>query len=260
MLAVPFSFTIFLFLGGLILRLFEGDCLDVLGQLPEGSVDLVLADPPYGTTRNRWDTVIPVDEMWRGVKRVLKPRGVVVLTACEPFTSLLVSSNLRMFRYDMVWRKPQGTDFLNSGRKPLKSHENILVFYRKQPDFHPQYTLGTPYKAKHNGRNRNFVFGKHNDDYTTSSDGRRCPTTVLNFNPERGLHATQKPVELMRWLIRTYTSEGATVLDFCMGSGSTGVACAREGREFIGIEKDPEIFSIAKKRLEQTTSQNVLNV
>lgn len=211
------------------MQLFEGDCLDVLSELPESSVDLVLANPPYGTTRNKWDTVIPVNEMWQRVKRVLKPRGVVVMTACEPFTSLLVSSNLKMFRYDMVWRKPQGTDFLNSGRKPLKSHENILVFSHKQPEYHPQYTWSTPHKAKHKGRTHHFVFNEHDDTYTTSSDGRRFPTTVLNFNPERGFYATQKPVPLLQWIIRTYTSSGATVLDFCMGSGSTGVACVREG-------------------------------
>ena len=187
-------------------------------------------------------------------KRVIKENGAIVLFSAEPFTSLLITSNIQWFRYDLIWSKTQGSDFLNAGRKPLRSHENICVFYKKQPTYNPQKTDGKPYKAK-SGETTSTNFGKFNGNhYTENKDGKRCPLSVLRFSGEhnRGKqHPTQKPTDLLEWLIKTYTNDGETVLDNCMGSGSCGVACVNTNRNFIGIELDEGYFNIAKKRIEE---------
>lgn len=228
----------------------NGDCLDLMRDLPDGSVDMCLADPPYGTTRCKWDSVIPMDPMWEQIWRVVKPNGAVVLFSAEPFTSALVMGSPKEFRYDLVWVKNQGTDFLNANRKPMRRHENVLVFYRRQPTYNAQVEEGSPYKSTSAYRCNTQVYGgfdvKFNDN-----DGSRKPTTVLNIGRERGLHPSQKPVGLCEWLVKTYTNPGETVLDFCMGSGSTGVACANSGRNFIGFELDDGYFEVARKRLSQ---------
>ena len=238
-------------------ELWHGDCLELMKNIPDGSVDLVLCDLPYGTTRNNWDSIIPLDMLWERYKRVIKENGAIVLFSAEPFTSLLITSNIQWFRYDLIWSKTQGSDFLNANRKPLRSHENICVFYKKQPTYNPQKTDGKPYKAK-SGETTSTNFGKFNGNHhTENKDGKRCPLSVLRFSGEhnRGKqHPTQKPTDLLEWLIKTYTNDGETVLDNCMGSGSCGVACVNTNRRFIGIELDDGYFEIAKKRIEEAVN------
>lgn len=232
--------------------LIQGDCLEVMAQIPDGSVDMVLCDLPYGTTRNHWDSVVPLPELWAEYGRVC--RGPIVLFAAQPFTSALVLSNPRWFRYDLIWRKNKASGHLNAKRMPLRAHESVLVFYEQFGTYNPQKTSGhtpTNYakRTKHStnyGAQVDAVYGGGNTD--------RYPTSVIewpvlnNDDPER-THPTQKPVGLCEWLIRTYTNEGDTVLDNCMGSGTTGVAAKRLGRSFIGIEKDPEYFRVASDRI-----------
>ena len=235
------------------INLMQGDCLELMKTIPDASVDMILCDLPYGTTRNKWDSVIPMDLLWEQYNRIIKENGAVVLFSAEPFTSLLITSNLKQFRYDLIWAKTQGSDFLNANRKPLRAHENICVFYNKQPTYNAQKVNGKPYKAK-SGESTSSNFGSFSGSFhTENKDGKRCPLTVLNFAGEhnRGKkHPTQKPTALLEYLVKTYTNEGETVLDNCMGSGSTGVACVNTGRKFIGIELDPNYFEIAKKRIE----------
>ena len=239
------------------IELWHGDCLELMKDIPDGSVDMVLCDLPYGTTRNNWDSIIPLNRLWERYKRVIKENGAIVLFSAEPFTSLLITSNIQWFRYDLIWSKTQGSDFLNANRKPLRSHENICVFYKKQPTYNPQKTDGKPYKAK-SGETTSTNFGKFNGNhYTENNDGKRCPLSVLRFSGEhnRGKqHPTQKPTDLLEWLIKTYTNDGETVLDNCMGSGSCGVACVNTNRRFIGIELDEGYFNIAKKRIEEAVN------
>lgn len=234
------------------IQLMQGDCLELMKGIPDSSVDMILCDLPYGTTRNKWDSIIPFDSLWKQYDRVIKSNGAIVLFSAEPFTSLLVSSNIKSFRYDLIWSKPQGSDFLNANRKPLRSHENICVFYKSQPTYNAQKTDGKPYKAK-SGESTSSNFGKFNGSHhTENKDGKRCPLTVLSFNGEHNkgkVHPTQKPVALLEYLVKTYTNPGEVVLDNCMGSGSTGVACVNTGRRFIGMELDQKYFDIALKRI-----------
>ena len=232
------------------MELWQGDCLELMKNIPDGSVDMVLCDPPFGTTRCKWDSVIPLAPMWEHYKRICKKNGAIVMFSAEPFTSALVMSNPQNFRYDLIWEKEQGTDFLNANRKPLKQHENICVFYHDSPTYNKQFGKGKPYKSA-NGNKDNSVWGNFNYGVTTDNDGKRNPTTILRFKREHGYHPTQKPVSLLEYLIKTYTNQGETVLDNCMGSGSTGVACVNTGRDFIGIELDETYFEIAKKRIEE---------
>ena len=238
-----------------MIELWQGDCLELMKNIPDGSVDLVLCDLPYGTTRNKWDSIIPLDRLWEQYKRVIKDNGAIVLFSAEPFTSLLITSNIQWFRYDLIWSKTQGSDFLNANRKPLRAHENICVFYKKQPTYNPQKTDGKPYKAK-SGETTSSNFGKFNGNHhTENKDGKRCPLSVLRFSGEhnRGKqHPTQKPTDLLEWLIKTYTNKGEIVLDNSMGSGSCGVACVNTNRHFIGIELDDGYFNIAQKRIKTT--------
>jgi predicted RNA methylase len=236
-----------------------GDCLEVMADIPDGSVDMVLADPPYGTTACKWDTVIPLEAMWAELKRVIKPNGAIVMTAAQPFTSALVMSNPKIFKYDWTWRKPKGTGHLNAKRMPMRDKEDVLVFYGTQPTYNPQWGQGKPYPKNKQGKILKSIesgattYGafKTGPGFSSGSDGRRYPRQVIDFGVvERGtVHPTQKPVALMEYLIRTYTNEEETVLDFTMGSGTTGVACVNTGRKFIGIELDPGYFEIAKQRI-----------
>lgn len=231
--------------------IYHGDCLDVMATLPDRSVDLILCDLPYGTTRNAWDSVIPFPDLWAAYRRIA--RGAVVLTAAQPFTSALVMSNPAWFKYDWTWRKVgPGTGFLNAKKQPLRNKEDVLVFYESQPVYNPQFTEGAAYSsASKNGKGSRTA---NYDSFGTTRDnnpGRRCPVQVLDITMQRigTVHPTQKPVELMEYMIRTYTNPGMTVLDNCMGSGTTGVACFNTGRRFIGIERDAGYFTIAEQRL-----------
>lgn len=224
-----------------------GDCLEVMKTIPDQSVDLVLCDLPYGTTQNAWDSVIPFADLWAAYDRVC--RGAVVLTAQPPFDKMLGASNIRRLKYEWIWEKEAGTGFLNAKKAPLKIHENVLVFYGAQPTYNPQMRTGfKPYKCKQ-GATKSKNYGEQ-AGAVTESDGTRYPVTVLQFQRDKDkVHPTQKPVALMDYMIRTYTNPGDLVLDNCMGSGTTGVAAVQSGRRFIGIERDPAYFEIAKKRI-----------
>jgi len=235
-----------------------GDCLERMKEIPGGSVDMVLVDLPYGTTQNKWDSVIPFNGLWKEYYRVCKENAAIVMFAAQPFTSLLVASNIKDFKYDWVWQKPKGTGHLNAKKQPMRDKEDILVFYRKQPTYNPQMTEGTPYKdkaGKDHSSNSSMTgsYGSYTN-FRNDNNGLRYPKQVIKFGVvERNtVHPTQKPVDLLEYLIKTYTNEGNTVLDNTMGSGSTGVACVNTSRKFIGIEMDKGYFEISKKRLETT--------
>jgi len=227
-----------------------GECLDKLTEISDASVDMILTDLPYGTTACSWDSIIPLDKLWEQYNRVVKENAAMVFTASQPFTTILASSNIKNFRYEWIWQKPQGTNPMNAKIMPLKSHENILVFYKTKPTYNPQMTKGTPYGGfKSETSTIGEVYGKAKSVHRDNPEGTRYPKTILSFKQEKGLHPTQKPVSLMEYLIKTYTNEGDVVLDSTMGSGTTGVACVNTSRKFIGIEKDPKYFQIAYDRI-----------
>lgn len=236
------------------IRLMHGDCIEEMQKLAEEGVvvDLVLTDPPYGTTACMWDSVIPLDQMWSGIKSLLKPTGAAVLFGAEPFISCLITSNLPMFKYDLIWHKPNGTGFLDAKRKPLRNHEHLAVFSEAgRTVYNPQKWHGEPYTAVRRGRATD-VYAPIKNTPTINDDGLRYPNSIIFDIPNAGkkkLHPTQKPVLLMEYLIKTYSNAGNTVLDFTMGSGSTGVACINTGRNFIGIEKDAKYFDVATQRI-----------
>jgi site-specific DNA-methyltransferase (adenine-specific) len=215
--------------------------------IPDKSVDAIICDLPYGTTQNKWDSVIDLDDLWVQYKRICK--GAIVLTAQTPFDKVLGVSNLKMLKYEWIWVKENGTGFLNAKKAPLKNHENVLVFYEKPPTYNPQMRIGfKPYFCKQGNASSNY--GKVTPDHITQSNGDRYPLTVIEFKRDKDkIHPTQKPVALMEYLVKTYTNQGDTVLDNCMGSGTTGVDCKNLGRKFIGIEQDPNYFEIARKRI-----------
>ena len=233
-------------------QLLRGDCLEVLDYVPSGSVDLVLCDPPYGTTACKWDAVVPFEAMWPQLRRVAKKNAAVVMTAAQPFTSALVMSNLKEFKYEWVWSKVRVTGHLNAKKQPMRAHENIVVFYGAQPNYHPQMTPSSGHTRGPFGRQKaaTEVYGAFSDENRTYAASEYYPRTIIEFRAEmQPVHPTQKPVALMEYLIRTYTNTGETVLDFTMGSGTTGVAAVNTGRNFIGIEKDDGYFQIAKERI-----------
>ena len=237
--------------------LHHGNCLDIMPTLEAGSVDMVLADPPYGTTACKWDSVIPFEPMWAGIKHAAKRNAAIVMTASQPFTSALVMSNVEYFKYCWVYRKPQGVDPFMAKVRPLNDIEDIVVFGGKgKTPYHPQVVNGDPYKITRDKTPRhNDVIGATFTETTTVNCGTRLPKRVIDCKQERGLHPTQKPVALMEYLIKTYTNEGDTVLDFAMGSGTCGVACANTGRRFIGIELDAGYFDIASRRVSEAYAQ-----
>ena len=228
-----------------------GDCLDILPTLPDNSIDMVMVDLPYGTTACKWDSIISLDFLWEQYNRICKDDAAMVFTAAQPFTTTLASSNIDNFRYEWIWEKPQGTNPMNAKVMPLKSHENILVFYRSKPTYNPQMWYSTPYSGFSSDVSKiGEVYGSQKSKHRDNPEGSRYPKTILKYKQEKGLHPTQKPVGLMEYLIKTYTNEGDTVLDNTMGSGTTGVACMNCNRNFIGIESDKKYFDIAKERIE----------
>ena len=242
--------------------LIKGDCLERMKEIPSGSVDMVLADVPYGTTACAWDSIIPLEPMWEQLKRIIKPNGAIVMTASQPFTTVLIASNIKNYAHQWVWDKRFAANFVQAKRQPLKDHEDVLVFCMsgKQPHYYPQMTIrDKPIKKGGNKQSQAIPIAQTDNSREFGKNGKsyhnKYPTTVtaLKFNVRdgRGLHPTQKPVALMEYLIKTYTNEGETVLDFTMGSGSTGVACANTGRKFIGIELDLNYFNIGLDRIEK---------
>ena len=232
----------------------KGDCLELMKTIPDESVDLILTDPPYGTTACKWDSIIPFDLMWEQLKRIIKPDGAIVLFGSEPFSSLLRCSNLKMFKYDWIWEKSKATGFLNSKKQPLRAHETVSVFYSKQPTYNPQMIKGESYnKGVRKEQTSDDVYGRFNQ-VEVKSDGLRFPRSVQYFKTaesEGGFHKTQKPVALLEYLIKTYTQENETVLDFTAGSMSTAIACINTNRKGIMIEKDEHYFKVGSDRVAQ---------
>jgi site-specific DNA-methyltransferase (adenine-specific) len=228
-------------------------CLTAMKRIPLRSIDMVCADVPYGTTQCKWDSVIDLDEMWENLYRVAKPNAAIVLFSAQPFTSVLVSSNIKNWRSELIWEKGSATGFLNAKKQPLRAHENIQVFYRQQPTYNPQVTNGHERKSSKRKTVNSACYGKALSltEYDSTS---RYPRTVQFFSSDKqrgNYHPTQKPLALVRYLIETYSNPGEIVLDFTMGSGTAGIACQQSGRYFVGIEKDPDIFDVAFERLQE---------
>lgn len=229
-------------------KLLQGDCLELMENIPDKSIDMILCDLPYGTTKNKWDSVIDLESLWGGYRRIIKDNGAIVLFAQTPFDKVLGNSNLKMLKYEWIWEKHMATGHLNAKKMPMKAHENILVFYKKLPIYNPQFTEGKPYIVNRGNDSSNY--GKQRAT-TTINNGFRYPRDIVKFKHDKEkLHPTQKPVELLEYLIKTYTNENMLVLDNCMGSGSTGIACLNTNRRFIGIELDENYFQIAQDRIE----------
>ena len=251
----------------------QGDCLELMKDIPSKSIDLILCDLPYGTTRNKWDSVLDLDSLWEQYNRIIKDHGAILLFAQTPFDKVLGVSNLKHLRYEIIWQKTAPTGFLNAKKMPMKAHENILVFYKKLPTYNPQKTQGHTRKVaskesraksierqklKVDNKDSNYnLYGESSTGYDSTE---RYPLSVQVFAKDQqkeNYHPTQKPVALLEWLIRTYTNEGDLVLDNCMGSGSTGVACVNTNRDFIGIELTEQYFKIAQSRIEKAVKKKV---
>jgi DNA modification methylase len=237
------------------IELYLGDCLEEMKSLEDDSIDMLLVDLPYGTTNCKWDTIIPLEPLWEEFYRVCKLTAPMVFTSSQPFTSTLISSNYKHFKYTLVWEKSKATGYLNAKRMPMRAHEDICVFYRKPPVYNPQMWQGKPYN-KGTAHRPTDVYGKQTKILVKNDTGLRYPRSVQYFKTaesERGKvkHPTQKPVALMEYLIKTYSNERDVILDNCMGSGTTGVACVKANRNFIGIELSEEYFTLAKERIEE---------
>lgn len=252
------------------IELWCGDCLELMKDIPDKSVDMILCDLPYGTTACKWDSIIPFEPLWEQYNRIIKDNGAIVLFGAEPFSSKLRLSNLKIYKYDWIWKKPRGTGHLNAKKQPMRDAENISVFYKKQCTYNPQYEKGEPYSALKGGKISKVsesgvtTYGKfmNGAEFRNDNNGFRYPKQVIEFGVvERGtVHPTQKPVALLEYLIKTYTNENETVLDNCMGSGSTGVACVNTDRKFIGIELDNTYFEIAKERINKAVENTKSNL
>ena len=249
-------------------HLFEGDCLDIMTYLPNESVDMVLCDLPYGTTQNKWDSVIALDKLWEQYHRIVKPRGAIVLTSQGVFTAKLILSNERFFKYKIIWEKSKPTNFLNAKKQPLRKHEDVCVFYRRQPDYHPEMRPGIPYSKGTRKAQFTGSYGNFKPSLVESKNGLRYPTDIVYFKtPESETeatvwHPTQKPVELGRYLIRTFSNKGDVVLDNTFGAGSFLVSAILEQRNFIGIEKnqDARLFKEEYVDLIEVAKDRIRNV
>ena len=234
----------------------QGDCLELMKTIPDGSVDAIICDPPFGITDCAFDVRIPFEPMWEQFKRVTKKNAAICLFSQMPFGAELIMSNRKMFRYEWIWEKSLAAGFLNSKKMPLRCHENILVFYQALPTYNPQFTQGKPYKKNNSGK---FLttgnYQNHIDVHTSNNGEHYCPRDVVVFQPRHDTHAQQKPVDLLEYLIKTYTNEGETVLDATMGSGSTGVACVNTNRNFIGFELEEKFFEISKRRIDEAIAK-----
>jgi site-specific DNA-methyltransferase (adenine-specific) len=245
-------------------RIYNEDCLEGMKRIADKSIDMILCDLPYGTTACKWDTAIPVEPLWEQYNRIIKDNGAIVLFADEPFTSQLVNSNLKQFRYKWIWNKTRGSNFQNARFMPMKCHEEICVFYKKKPTYNPQFWFSTPYKTAERKRT-NQIEGLSGGSAanvctaTISEDGRRYPLSILTFVRDGSrIHPTQKPVALFEYLIKTYTNEGETVLDNCIGSGTTAIACINTGRNYIGFELDAHYCEIANERIQKALAEKAV--
>lgn len=233
--------------------IFEGDCIEIMKRFPDNCIDMILCDLPYGTTQNKWDSIIPLDELWHEYKRIIKENGAIVLTSQGLFTAQLMLSNPKQFKYKWVWEKSKPTNFLNAKKQPLRKYEDVCVFYKKQPVYNPQMIQGEPYDK---GFRKNQLSGSYGDfqPVHVHSDGKRYPTDVIYFKTAESegevIHPTQKPVELGRYFVRTYTNPGALVLDSTFGSGSFLLSALLEGRNFVGIEKNKDVHLFKEKEID----------
>ena len=243
-------------------KIVQADCLEYLRELPDGCVDLVLTDPPYNMTQNKWDSTFDIKGFWNEINRVKKNNTAVIVFTAGIFTAEMMLSNREYYKYDLIWQKGgRVSGFLNAKRSPLRNHENILLFYKKQPTYNPQMWYSTPYTGFNSDTSKiGEVYGNVKSKHRDNPTGERYPKTVLRFKQERGLHPTQKPVALLEWLIKTYSNPGDLVLDPCMGSGTTGVAAFNTGRRFIGIEKDPQYYKICEDRLTKYEILSILTI
>lgn len=242
-----------------MIKLIQGDCIEEMRKLPDNSIDLVLTDPPYGTTQCKWDSVVPLAEMWKEIQRIAKPRAAIILFSAQPFTSILVTSNLKLFKYEIIWEKGNATGFLNAKKMPLRAHENVMVFYDKLPLYEPQFTEGHERKTAKRKTVNSECYGKALQ-LTEYDSTKRYPRSVQFFSSDKqkaNYHPTQKPVALMEWLISSYSAEGDIVLDFTMGSGTTGVAAKNLNRRFIGIELERKYFDVASERIKNSQLDTV---
>lgn len=242
--------------------LIHGNCVELMGNLQDKSIDMILCDLPYQRTQNRWDIIIPFDKLWEQYNRIIKDNGCIALFADGMFMAELMMSNKKMWKYNLVWDKVLPSGFLNANRMPLRSHEEICIFYKKQPTYNPQKVRGKPNHSM--GTPKEYANNNYGDfgfvDNSKELGDMKHPVSIVRFSkphPSVSIHPTQKPVELLEWLIRTYTNEGDTVLDNCMGSGSTGEACVNTNRNFIGIELDDEHFATAEQRINRHKEQNI---
>lgn len=242
----------------IMIDLFKGDCLSLMKDIPDNKVDLLLVDLPYGTTNCKWDVVLPFEKLWEQYNRIVKENGAMIFTATQPFTSLLVTSNIKNYKYNLIWEKSKATGYLNAKKQPMRSHEDICVFYRKQPTYNPIMREGEPY-YKGSAHRPTDVYGKQKEVLVENKTGLRYPRSVIYFKTAESegkvVHPTQKPVALFEYLIKTYSNEKEVVFDSCMGSGTTGIASLRTNRKFIGIENDESYFEIAKQRIEDETNK-----
>ena len=242
--------------------LYQGNCLELMKNIRDKSIDCIICDLPYGvTSKNKWDTIIPYEPLWKEYKRIIKDNGPIILFGQDKFTAKTMLSNEKMHRYNLIWNKVLTSGFLNAGKMPLREHEDIMIFYKKLPTYNPQFTEGKPLhgmgekfkKVKNNNNNYNDFNSCNNPSANREGDTKKYPKSILTFPrpaSSKMLHPTEKPVELLEYLIKTYSNENDVILDNCMGSGSTGVACLNTNRRFIGIELDEKYFNIAKGRLE----------
>ena len=244
----------------MINQIFNEDCLEGMKRIPDESVDMILCDLPYGTTQNKWDSVIPFANLWVQYSRIIKADGAIILTASQPFTSALVMSMPSYFKYSLVWHKTSPTGHLNAKKMPLRAHEDILVFYKNLPTYNPIKTTGHPCKVSTAAHKKNCIKTTNYGNFGLSSydSTERYPTSVITFKSDKqksSLHPTQKPVALFEYLINTYTNPGEVVLDNCMGSGTTAIACINTGRKYIGFEMDKNYFDAAQKRIAERLSK-----
>lgn len=240
------------------IELWQGDCLKLMKDIPDRSVDMILCDLPYGTTQCKWDSIIPLEPLWEQYNRIIKDHGAILLFAQTPFDKVLGASNIAMLRYEWIWEKTQATGHLNAKKMPMKAHENILVFYKKLPTYHPQMTEGHApihsYTKYISTQNNTEIYGKMSKELSGGGETTRYPRSVLTFASDKQtchLHDTQKPLALCEYMVKTYSNEGDLILDNCMGSGTSGVAAKNLGRKFIGIELEPKYFEIAQKRIQE---------
>ena len=240
-------------------KIYNEDCLEGMKRIPDGSVDMILCDLPYGTTKLKWDSIIPLEPLWEQYERIIKDNGAIVLTARQPFTSMLITSNEKMFRQTWVWDKVIGVNFMNAKKMHTQGFEDICVFYRKLPTYNPQMEEGEPFKdsRKTKHRTKTEALGSRAKYTPQDNIGTRYPKGIIRFSARNNkpLHPTQKPVALFEYLIKTYTNEGETILDNCMGSGTTAIACLNTKRNFIGFELNKEYFEIAQNRIEERQNE-----